>query len=1099
MEYISSYLFFDMKKIVLFFIAAHVCIATSLAQDIETYRSKSNPYYWKNKMPDPAYWQQDVGYQIKARIDETKHRIDAHQSITYFNNSPDTLSFIYFHLFQNAFVKGSYLHGLESALNVPYRLGAYEAAGLGTVIENMKVNGQEVSMELDNTILKVLLPQPLPPHQSIQVTLDFTTYFDNGSTRRRMKMYPAWGFMHYNGVQWFPKLCVYDRKFGWDTYQHLNKEFYGEYGTYDVTLDFPSNYIVEATGVLQNREEMLPQPLREQLDIKNFAQKKWNEAPSTIIPYRKGERKKWHFQATNVHDFAFTADPSYRIATTYWNGVECVGLAQEPHASQWPNSADLVVDIIRTFSEDIGMYAYPKMIAADAADGMEYPMLTLDGGGEPGYRGLLVHEIGHNWFYGMVGSNETYRAAMDEGFTQFLTAWGLNKIDGKYLKEGMPKSAYRRRFYEPKEVRDTRVYNAYIATALRGNELPLNTHSNDFNNALGHEGGYGMVYYKTATMLYNLQYVLGDSLFLAAMQHYFHQWKMAHPYYEDFKNSIIQFTHVDLNWFFDQWFETTQKIDYSIEGIGKVKGTTDSFSIRLKRNGQMQMPIDFTVTAKDGSQQTYYIPNTWFQKQTTATLLPKWYGWGKMNETYTAVVQAPSGIKSVAIDTTHRLADVYMPDNTFTRGITFRSPALWLKLDGGLQAPTDRYHYRLYARPDVWWNPVDGIKLGAHFEGSYMNIMHRMNAALWWNTHALQYDAYLSTRSERYYARYLPLNFTFQYASPVSYHHPNHEEQVSLRLLDGYVYGRIGHQWKPQENIRAQFYFQTMGRPGRYDKDYLLYPNEWSSGNKRPNNSINIVLSRTYATRMGRGSAVATFRAPLLNGNEANAFNYSYLQMELKHTQRIGGWEWRSRLYARAGMGTQVPYESALWLAGGNPEEMMENKYTRSSGMVPAEWASFSPLQTNHFQQGGGLNLRGYAGYLIADTREGELMIGYKGRSGVALNMELDFDDFIRWKPRLTRQWLHIDAYAFADAGMIELSKLTNLNTYYDAIPTTKVSNLRIDAGLGIAATIKNWGMFEKAEPLTIRFDMPFFLNRPPHATPQYWDFRYVIGINRAF
>src|SRR5205807_1110958 len=106
-------------------------------------------------------------------------------------------------------------------------------------------------------------------------------------------MYDAWGFTHYNGVQWFPKMCVYDRKFGWDTYQHLNKEFYGDFGSFDVNLNFASNYIVEATGQLVNRNEVLPKDLRAKLDIKNFANKKWNEAPSTIIPYKKGERKTW--------------------------------------------------------------------------------------------------------------------------------------------------------------------------------------------------------------------------------------------------------------------------------------------------------------------------------------------------------------------------------------------------------------------------------------------------------------------------------------------------------------------------------------------------------------------------------------------------------------------------------------------------------------------------------------------------------------------------------------------------------------------------------------------------------------------------------------
>src|SRR5690606_32538141 len=217
---------------------------------------------------------------------------------------------------------------------------------------NIQANGKNCLSELDNTLLKITLPEPLLPGRYVHLTMDFQTYFDDGgSTRRRMKMYPAWGFMHYNGVQWFPKIRVYDRKFGWDTYQHLNKEFYAAFGVYEVTLTFPSNYIVEATGELKNRKEVLPDTLREKLDLKHFADKPWNEPPSEIIPYKKGERKKWRFYAENVHDFAFTADPSYRIATIFQDGVECVGLAQEPHASGWQNSAAYVAKVVKTFSE----------------------------------------------------------------------------------------------------------------------------------------------------------------------------------------------------------------------------------------------------------------------------------------------------------------------------------------------------------------------------------------------------------------------------------------------------------------------------------------------------------------------------------------------------------------------------------------------------------------------------------------------------------------------------------------------------------------------------------------------------------------------------
>lgn len=1079
-----------------------IAVATAVsgqAQKLKTYRSTANSYYWKNRLPDPAYWQQDVHYQIRATIDETRHIIDAHQALEYWNNSPDTLYYVYFHLYQNAFVKGSHLHALEKAQKIKSRLGKYEEQGLGTVVQNIRIGQQPVQKtELDNTILKVWLPAPLPPDQHITLELDFKTYYDRGGTRRRMQMWDAWGFPHYNGAQWYPKICVYDREFGWNTDQHMNREFYGDFGIFDVTLDFPSNYIVEATGALQNREEVLPADLREKLDMKHFIHKKWDEPPSVIIPYVKGERKKWHFLAENVHDFAFVADPSYRISTTYWNGVECVGIAQESHASGWQHSAELVAKIVETFSNDFGEYAYPKMIAADARDGMEYPMLTMDNGADPGYRGLLIHEIGHNWFYGMVGSNETYRAALDEGITQFLTAWGLEKIDGKYLKQNPPKSGYRRQFQKPVQARDARVFNSYLSTALAGEPATLNTHSDDFNSAIGHGGGYGLVYYKMAAMMYNLQYVLGDSLFSAAMKHYFHQWKMAHPSMADFRKSFIHFTGVDLNWFFDQWLETTKTIDYRIGRIQRISGT-DSFAIHLKRKGTMQMPLDFTVTTRKGNQQDYHIPNTWFQKETEATLLPKWPGWGKLHTGYTARIHAPEGIKHIKIDTSERLADIYPLNNTRGRWRIIRPGSIEVKPDPGFYRPLNRYQYRMEVRPDVWWNPIDGIKGGIHAEGSYLGLLHRVEATLWWNTHVFQTDPYVSYESEGWYERYLPFNFSFRYRTPLFKAQSNQEIDLSARLIDGLIHLRAGYHWKWTPDFSSQIFYQSMWRPVAYDLDYLLYPQEWSSDKKTPNSTLNLLLTKDFKTLHGYGSGTLQVRAPFLGGNDAGAFDYSFAQFTGLFTTKIHKISLRSRLFGRFGTGSNIPRESALWLAGANPEMLTDNKYTRSKGFAPDAWEGISATETSHFHMGGGLNLRGYAGYLITEERNGEILVGYSGRSGAAVNIEADFDDYIPIRPRFTKNWLHIDAYLFADAGMIELNRIPNSDTYFLGSPANTWSDIRIDGGIGFAFTIKKWGAFDKAQPLTIRFDMPLLLNRPPHANPEYAKFRYVIGINRTF
>ena len=1092
-----------MKKSILYFLCSCILLLGSIDSFSQnTYRSPSNPMYWKNKMPFAGYWQQDVAYKIKANVDETTDIVGGEEELAYFNNSPDTLYFVYFNLYQNAFQPGSYLDDLQRHNGEKIKYGKYEKAKEGTLIDQMSSDSKPLKTHLDNTVLKVFLDKPLTPNQSTVFNIKFRTFFDAGSTRRRMKKYKASdGSTHYNGCQWYPKMCVYDRKSGWNTDQHLNREFYGDFGSFDVELTFASNYVVEATGLLQNEKEVLPDTLKAKLQIRNFKDKKWDEKASIITPFKKGERKTWIYHADNVHDFAWTADPTYRIADTTWNGIRCVGICQEPHASGWQNSATYCAKIIKCFSRDIGMYEYPKMVVADAQDGMEYPMITMDAGRNPDYHSLLVHEIGHNWFYGMLGNNETYRAMMDEGFTQFLTIWGMEHIDGDIVKPAKSKNKYVQHFSEPSSTRDARAYIGYLRDATLYNDEPINTHSDMFNGALGQGGGYGHVYFKTATMLYNLQYVLGDSVFHAAMQHYVSQWKICHPYPEDFCNSVIQFTHIDLNWFFDEWMETTKNVDYKVASVKKVRTGRDlslrgQYTIKLKRKGRMQMPIDLRVISKKDSVYDYLIPNTWYAKDLKQKLdtphtqpefqssrdsvLPKWYGWDKLEPTYTATVTIPGGVKNVIIDPSDRLADINNYNNSWR-------PRTEVRFDSHILPPTNWKRYRIWMRPDLWYNSYDGFKLGYNMKGSYFNIKHKFELTIWFNTHLAQGGAYHYSDADLKQAGWV--SYMFSYSTPLNKVLKNSSFYFQSRWLDGFEMYKLGITKNLPSNFSVDIHFKGFTRHNNTWSDYLINQSEWSTYWNTPNKfnaSLNLSATYNYNKTKASGSVTAHLRSATLSATS----NYHYL--EITHINKLSFWklDLRTRIYGRLGTGDNLPSESSLYAAGANEEDMMDNKYMRAAGFAPQQWSGYGS-DVNHLQYDGGLDLRGYAGYAITETdKYGQTVYAYKGASGFAVNGELDFNRIVRVKNQKLKDIFTLNTYLFGDLGAV---------TYADSHNEQELSHVRMDAGAGVALTIKKWGFLQDIKPLTFRFDVPFAISSTPNADQQYVKFRWVLGINRGF
>ena len=1024
------------------------------------YRSSGNPLYWKNKKPYEGYWQQDVYYQIKAKLDDQAETISGEEELVYYNNSPHTLTEAYFHLYQNAVQPGSLVDELYNANKTKHEFGRYEKEKKGTTISVFAVNGKTVEFSIDYTVLKCKLPEPLKPGDSCVFSISFKTHFDRGSIRRRMKVYDHHGYKHFNGVHWYPRICVYDRKFTWETAQHMEHEFYGDYGSYDVQLELPNHYVNEGTGKLLNPEEVYPGDLRQKLDISNFADKKIGSQPSVIVA-PDGTYKAWKYHADNVHDFAWTADPTYRIGEVIWNGISCIALAQENNAAGWQKSAQFVADVLKVYSRDFGMYEYPKMVAADAADGMEYPMITLDGGYYPSHQGLLAHEIGHNWFFGMIGNNETYRASLDEGFTQFLTSWSMKQLSSK---TGL-------------SVDYGTVYAGYMFDALDGEDAILNTHSDDFENAIGHGGGYKHVYYKTATMLYNLQYVLGDSLFSKAMKDYVRQWKICHPYVEDFRQSIIMSAKTDLNWFFDQWFETTKAADY---GVKAKKIENGKYKITVKRKGDMVMPVGLVIQSKgDENPQLVNIPVSYYKKPGWNNLQP-WIGWGKLRPEYTFELNVPGNVKRIFLDPSQRLADINRMDNVWPR-----APHLSFDKENG-KDNSFLGGYKMQLRPDVWYNSEDGIKAGFKWNGQYAMRKHVAELLGWYGTGIMNYSG--MQPKDR-------LSYLFNYRHEIR---KTGELQLHSRYLAGLWMHKLGWslatakgEWDASLKYMKRSRFEYLNPYGDFNMQATLNPEQgfWSEGS---NFTANVGRKTNYRYFDGSGSIGLRIRTAMPWSDN----RYGIISAEWLNKHNMGKLELKTRVFAAAGEGKSIPSESAIYAWGANPEELQDNKFTRDLGAIPlSDMNTAASGLGNALGLGGGLNIRGMQGYMVP-VQDGDTVLTFlRGSRGTAVNAELDFTRLFSFMPKLGM--LSANIYLFGDAGIMGLNNFRGKMTY---------SGLLADAGLGMVLSIKNWNRLTPrkkpwlmaASPLNIRLDLPFFVNAVPEGDDNL-KFRWVLGINRAF
>jgi len=496
-----------------------------------------------------TYWQQQLRYNINATLDDQEKSITGGETIVYKNNSPDSLNFIWFHLWANAYRSDSTAL-IQQIKNDKERLKKMETFGTGSISGlDFKVNGKAVKTAPHPNpqyidILQVLLDNPLLPGDSISISTTFKVMLPPYFSRS--------GFAdgEFMACQWYPKPAVYDKS-GWHEFPYLDMgEFYSEYGDYNVSLTLPSDYIVSATGVLQTASEL---DAYKKIGAQNVASR--NDNPALYVAANKKE-KTLNYYATQVPDFAWFADKGFVIQydTIQLSGsttIDAFSFYHNKKKTIWKNSIDYIKDGIRNYSNWIGEYGYPVVQVVEgpknnSSGGMEYPMVTLitsPDAKEETLDAVIVHEVGHNWFMSMLGSNERAHAWMDEGLNTYFQ---FRYEAEKYKSNSVFGDAI------PKEVKQmpTEQFLKTIYNVIDRN-IPMQSAMDISAEKFPDSGEYGLIsYIKTALWMHLLENTIGWDKLQLAVHNYFNKWKNKHPQPEDMQAAFEEATGTNLNAFF---------------------------------------------------------------------------------------------------------------------------------------------------------------------------------------------------------------------------------------------------------------------------------------------------------------------------------------------------------------------------------------------------------------------------------------------------------------------------------------------------------------------------------------------------------------------
>ena len=581
------------------------------------------------------YWQQSVNYKMEVDIDVKTFKYSGRQDLLYTNNSPDSLKKVFYHLYFNAFQPGSEMSvrvktGKDKNTRFDTDIDSLRPDEIGYLkVLNLKQDGVTLKNELSETILEVLLSDPLGPGESTRLTLDFEGQVPK--LVRRAGRNSAEG-VALSMAQWYPKIAEYDYE-GWNAEPYLGREFHGVWGDFDVTLTIDKKYIVAASGYLQNPDNV-------------------GHGYSDSKGKAKKGKLKWHFVAPKVHDFTWSADPDYVHDT--FKGPNDVMLHffykdNAQYNENWKNLQPKTAELMRFYNQTIGEYPYKQYTVAQGGDGgMEYAMLTLITGNRnfDSLVGVTAHELAHSWFQHVLATNEMKYEWMDEGFTTYISTLAEDEVLNK------------NNFF-PLE----RSYNNYLYLALSGKEEPQQTNANRYEYNLAYELS---AYSKGAVFLGQLGYVIGADKLAKTLKEYYRLHKFQHPSPNDFRRIAERVSGIQLKWYLTDWTQTIKTIDY---GIKSVEGDETKTIIKIERIGSMPMPLEILVNFKDKPSEVHYIAIPLMRGEKQNPYKTKWTvhkDWPWAHTEYELIIDHPkSKIKDIFIDPSYYMADTNRDNNAY--------------------------------------------------------------------------------------------------------------------------------------------------------------------------------------------------------------------------------------------------------------------------------------------------------------------------------------------------------------------------------------------------------------------------------------------------